>query len=139
MKIRGYDLIRSDHPSNNKIGGFAICYKIFRPLKFADINYLSGNILFELQIASRIYNFIFLYWSPSQTVNNFDSFLDGLKLNSDAMTDNNPFLHVAINDFNARSSSWRMNDKSNYEGTKVDCLATEFDLKQVIITGKLQI
>ena len=48
------------------------------------------------------------------------------------MTDNNPFLVVAIGDFNARSSSWWINDKSNYEGTKIDCLATEHDLKQVI-------
>ena len=48
------------------------------------------------------------------------------------MTDNNPFLVVAIEDFNARSSSWYINDKSNYEGTKIDCLASEHDLKQVI-------
>ena len=41
----------------------------------------------------------------------------------------NPFLAVAIGDFNARSSSWCINDKSNYEGTKI---ATEYDLKQVI-------
>ena len=33
---------------------------------------------------------------------------------------------------NARSSSLCINDKSNYEGTKIDCLATQYDLKQVI-------
>ena len=48
------------------------------------------------------------------------------------MTDNNPFLVVAAGDFNAQSSSWCINDKSNYEGTKIGCLATEYDLKQVI-------
>ena len=48
------------------------------------------------------------------------------------MTDNNPFLVVAIRDFYARSSSWCINDKCNYEGAKIDCLATEYDLKQVI-------
>ena len=48
------------------------------------------------------------------------------------MTDNNPFLVVATVDFNAQSSSWCINDKSNYEGTKTDCLATDDDLKQVI-------
>ena len=48
------------------------------------------------------------------------------------MTDNNPFLVVAIGDFNARSSSWCINDKSNYEGTKIDYLAIKYDLKQVI-------
>ena len=39
---------------------------------------------------------------------------------------------IAIGDFNAQSSSWCINDKSNYEGIKIDCLATEYDLKQVI-------
>ena len=48
------------------------------------------------------------------------------------MTNNNCFLVVAIGDFNARLSSWCINDKSNYEKTKIDCLATEYDFKQVI-------
>ena len=47
------------------------------------------------------------------------------------MTDNNPFLVIAIAGFNARSSSWCINDKSIYEGTKIDFLATGYDLKQV--------
>ena len=48
------------------------------------------------------------------------------------MTDNNPLLVVVIGDFGARLSSWFINDKCNYEGTKIDCLATEYYLKQVI-------
>ena len=96
------------------------------------MNYLRESILFELQIGSKICNLISLYRSPSQTADNFVSFLDNLKLNLDTMTDNNPFLVVAVSDFNARSSSWCINDKSNYEGTKIDCLATEYDFKQVI-------
>ena len=68
-----------------------------------DVNYLSKSILFQLQIGSKICNFISLYRSPSQTADNFDSFLDNLKLNLDEMTDSNPFLVVAIGDFNAGS------------------------------------
>ena len=67
-------------------------------------------------------NFISLYRSPSQTVDNFDSFVDDLELNIDAMTDNSSFLVVAIGDFNARSSSWCIIDNSNYEGIKISCL-----------------
>ena len=48
------------------------------------------------------------------------------------MTDSNPFLVVAIGDFNAGSSSWCIIDKSNYEETKIDCLTTEYDLRQLI-------
>ena len=31
------------------------------------------------------------------------------------MTDNSPFLVVAVDDLKARSSSWCIDDKSNYE------------------------
>ena len=132
LRLPGYDLIRSDHPSNNRRGGVAIYYKNFLPLKLIDVNYLIKSILSELQTSSKIYNFISPYRPSSQTADKFDSFLDNLKLNLDAMTDNNPFLVVVIGDFNARSLSWCINDKSNYEGTKIDCITTEYDLKQAI-------
>ena len=47
------------------------------------MNYLIENILFQIQIISKLCNFISHYRSPSQTVNNFDSFLDNLKSNLD--------------------------------------------------------
>ena len=61
LQVPGYDLIRSDHPSNSKRGGVAIYYKNFLPLKLIDVNYLSESILFQLQIGSKICNFISLY------------------------------------------------------------------------------
>ena len=106
--------------------------QVFSTSKINRCELLSESILFELQIGSKIGNFISLYRSPSQTADNFVSFLDNLKLNLDTLTDNNPFLVVAIGDFNVRSSSWCINDKSNYEGTKIDCLATEYDFRQEI-------
>ena len=111
LRIPGYNLIRSDHPSNHKTGGVAIYYKYFLPLKLMDVNHLLESILFDLQIGSKTCNFISLYRSPSQTADNFDSFLDNLKLNLDAMMENNPLLVVAIGDFNARSSSWCISDQ----------------------------
>ena len=45
LQIHGYDLIRSDHPSNNKTGGVAIYYKNFLPLKLMDVNYLTESSL----------------------------------------------------------------------------------------------
>ena len=44
LQIPGYDLIRSDNPSN---------YKNFLPLKLIDINYLRESILLELQTGSK--------------------------------------------------------------------------------------
>ena len=110
LQIPGYDLIRSYHPSNSKRGGVAIYYKDFLPLKLIYVNYLSESILYQLQIGSKICNFISLYRSPSQTADNIDSFLDNLQLNLDSTTDNYQFLVVPIGDFNARSSGWCISD-----------------------------
>ena len=41
------------------------------------------------------------------------------------MTGYYPLLVVAISDFNARPSSWCINNKSNYEWSKIDRLASE--------------
>ena len=48
------------------------------------------------------------------------------------MANNNPSLVVAIGSSNARSSRWCISNKSNYEGIKVDCFATQYDIKQLI-------
>ena len=110
LQIPGYDLTTSDHASNSKRGGVAIDYKDFLPLKLIYVNYLSESILYQLQIGSKICNFISLYRSPSQTADNIDSFLDNLQLNLDSTTDNYHFLVVPIGDFNARSSGWCISD-----------------------------
>ena len=118
-------MIRSEHPSNSKREGVAIYYKNFLPLKLIDVNYFSESVLFQLQISFQICNFISLYRSSSETADDFDSFLDNSKLDLDAVTDKNLLLVVGIGYFNARSSRWCINDKSNYEGRKIDCLSTE--------------
>ena len=44
----------------------------------------------------------------------------------------NPFLVVAIGDFNAKSSNWCCHDKTNFEGDAVENLTSQFRLHQVI-------
>ena len=39
LEIPGYNLVRSDHPSNNKRGGVCIYYKASLPLRVIDICY----------------------------------------------------------------------------------------------------
>ena len=41
LEIAGYNLRRSDHPSNEKRGGVCICYKNFLPLEVLSILYLQ--------------------------------------------------------------------------------------------------
>ena len=117
-QIPGYGFVRSNHRFNNKRGSVAIYYKNFLPLKLLDLKFVT-----------------LLLFIGHQTADDFDSFLDYLKLNLDAMTDNNPVLMVVIGDFNARSSGWCMNEKVIMKELKLIVYLGSYglyDLKQVI-------
>ena len=45
---------------------------------------------------------------------------------------NNPFLTVMIGDFNAKSSSWYLNDVTSFEVSQIEFLASQFAMSQVI-------
>ena len=48
-------------------------------------------------------NFLALYRSPSQSQENFETFIDNFELNLETMSRKNTFLLLAIGDFNAKS------------------------------------
>ena len=50
----------------------------------------------------------------------------------ESITQENPFLTVAIGDFNARSLNWWTDDKTTQEGLKIENLLSQFSLSQVI-------
>ena len=116
MEIPGYNLVRSDHPSNEKLGGVCICYKSYLPLRIIDINYLNECVRFELMIGDKLCNFIALYRSSSHLQDLFESFKKNLELNLESAVQNNPFLVVLLSDFNAKSSNWCKNDITTNEG-----------------------
>ena len=109
------NLIRPDHPSNNKRRGTCIYYKNFLPLRVLSIQYLQECINFELNIGGKICSSISLYRFASQTQNEFEKFIDNLELNLETLCPNNPFLIVLIIDLNVKSKSWFCHDKSSHE------------------------
>ena len=131
MEISGYSLIRSDHPSNIKRGGICIYYKHFLPLRILSVQYLQECINFEMKIGDKVCNFISLYRSPSQTLDNFET-SKNFELNLENIVHRNPFLVVVIGDFNAKSSKWHCQDKSTFEGNVIDNITSQFGLYQVI-------
>ena len=60
LEIAGYNLIRSDHPSNKKRDGVCIYYKNSLPLRVLSIHYLQECINFELKIGDKLCNSISL-------------------------------------------------------------------------------
>ena len=57
LEISGYNLIRSNHPSNSKGGGVCFYYKNFLPLRVCDISLLDECINFELKIGDKVLPF----------------------------------------------------------------------------------
>ena len=76
-------------------------------------------------------NYLCLYRLPSQTRDTFETFAENLELTIDTLT-NNPFLIVAIVDFNEKATNWNKNDTTSYEGLKIFAITSEFGLQQSI-------
>ena len=94
---------------NPVIASFRYCkniyYKNTLTLKVLDIHILQECINFEIKIKNKICNFIVLYRSPSQSQDTFESFIDNLELNIDAIAAKNPYLIGILGDFNAKLST----------------------------------
>ena len=82
-------------------------------MKVLDIQFLNECINFEINIGGKMCNFLCLYRSPSQTRDTFETFADNLELALDILTNNNPFLIVAIVDFNAKTTNWYKNNTTS--------------------------
>ena len=76
--------------------------------------------------------FVYLYRSPSQSQDDFESFANSFELNIDTATAHNTFLTVVLGDFNAKSNLWFKGDKTTYEGSKIDGITSTFGLQQMI-------
>ena len=105
LEIPGYNLVRSDHPSNNKRAGVCIYYKASLHLRVIDICFLQECIIFEVMIGHKQCNFVALYRSPSQDQDEFDSLSKNLEITLDKLALNNPFMLVVIVDLNAKSKN----------------------------------
>ena len=73
-----------------------------------------------------------IYRSPSQSNNEFESFLSNLeKLLSD-INNRKPTLSIITSDFNARSQSWWSNDINTTEGSKLLALSSSNSFSQLV-------
>ena len=132
LQLPGFDLIRADHPSNTKRGGVCIYYRNCLPLKLINICYLNECITFVIKIGDKICNFVSLFRSPNQSEDDFENFCNNFELTLNAVSATNPFLIVAIGDFNVKSSDWYTGDTTTFEGSKIEAITSQFGLQQII-------
>ena len=66
ISFNGYNLIRADHPSNNKRGGVCIYYRESLAVQLVKTNYLNECLLCEVSFNNKKGYIAVLYRSPSQ-------------------------------------------------------------------------
>ena len=131
LEIPGYNLVRSNHPSNKKRGGLCICCKSYLPFRIIDINYLNDCVRFELMVGDKLCNFIALYTLKSQSQDLFEHFKENFDLSLKSAVQHNPFLVVLLGVFNAKSSNWCKNDITTTAGKAIENISSQFGLHQV--------
>ena len=132
LDIPGYIIVRADHPANSEREGVCMYNKNCLPLKVIDIRFLHESIAFNLRIGDKLCSFISLYRSLNQSYDDFVSFLDNFELTLDTLAQKNPFLMVALVDFNVKSSNWYNKDITSNEGRKIETVTSQNGLHQEI-------
>ena len=130
--LDGYNLIRSDHPTNTKRGGACIYFRESLAVHLVDITSLPECLVCEVTIQNKKGYVDVMYWSPSQSSIEFESFLSGFEDMLSSVIFSKSQFTVILGDFNARSSTWWSNDNTNLNGTLIDSLTTTHGFKQLI-------
>ena len=79
LMLEGYNLIRSDHPSNIKRSNVCIYYKKPLPLRLVDITSLPECLVCEVTIQNKKGYVAVMYRSPSQSSIEIEFFLSGFE------------------------------------------------------------
>ena len=125
IKIDGYNLIRSDHPSDSKIGGVCIYYKEHIPLiKRDDLSTLDNCLVTEIHSQIEKCFFSCICRSPSQNRDEFENFCLKFDLLLSKINDEFPLCSVITGDFNAPCSRWWKNDITNLTGEEIETLTS---------------
>ena len=132
LKIDGYSLVRADHPNDTKRGGVCIYYKESLPVRVINSPYFEDALLLEMTYHNKKVIVSVIYRSPSQSINEFDSFLSNLENLVSDINNRKPALFIITGDFNARYQSWRSNDINTTEGSKLLALSSSNGFPQLI-------
>ena len=73
-----------------------------------------------------------MYRSPSQSHNEFCSFITNLEFTLQAITFRKPFLTMVLGNFDAKNKLWFDHNNTSYEGSILNDLMAQYCLTQII-------
>ena len=132
INIKGFKLVRADHPNNIKRGG--VCAYVREPLPVRVVlnHHLSECLILEVKLKNKKAYLVSLYRSPNQNPDKFELFFTNLENLLADKTNRNLHFMLLLGDFSAKSKSWFINDESSREGTQLESLTSLYRMKQLI-------
>ena len=132
IDIEGYKLIRADHLDNIKRGVVCIYYKESLPVQIINQHYLKVALLLEMSYNNKKVIVSVIYRSPSQSIDEFDSFLSNFENFLNDINECKPYLSGVTGNFNLRPSSWWSKDTDTVEVLKLFSLTSSKGFSQLI-------
>ena len=132
IDIEGYKLICADHPDNIKRDGVCIYYKESLPVQITDEHFLKEALLLEMSYNNKKVIASVIYRSPTQSNDEFGSFLSNFEIFSNDINKRKLSLPVVTGNLNSRSCSWWSKDTDTIERWKVFSLTSSNGLSQLI-------
>ena len=132
LNINGYKLVRADHPENVKRGVVCVYFRESLPVRCFPSSYSKKCLILEVSINNKTGYAVSLYRSPSQTSDEFNSFITNLEKIVVDIFRSNPHFLLLIGDFNAKSTDWSSNDTTTAEGAQLNYFTSLYGMKQVI-------
>ena len=127
--VKGYKLVRANHPNNTKKGGASVDFGESLQVQVVPNHNLSGECLI---LGVNLKNKKGYYCSPNQNLDKFELFLTNLENLLADITSCNPHFMLLLEDFNAKSKTQFINVQSSGEGTQLEFLTSLCGMKQLI-------
>ena len=134
LLIDGYNIIRADHPDNQKRGGVCIYFKDQLKLKQIITPNFSGCILCETLMGNKIGYIVVTYRSSSHTGSEFANLLENFEKHLYQIQQFRSSFVVILGGFNVRSKSWWNGDITSNKGSQIDSLAANYGLQNLFQT-----
>ena len=132
LELEGYKFVRADYLNTFKRHGVCIYYKESLPVRAINLPYLQEALLLELNDQNKKIILSSLYRSPSQSSEEFESFLTNFEHLLSDINAHKRSVSVILGDFNARSTIWWSSDIDSLEGSKIFSLSTLNGFLQII-------
>ena len=133
LSISGYSMMRAYHPSNTKRGRLCLFYKEHLPIIRRDDTFnLKEFLVMKIAVKNERCFHTCLYRSPSQNLEQFQSFGDSLDILINNINSRNLTVLIIGGDFNGKCSKWYSFDTSENIGKEPDVITSTAGYARII-------